>query len=263
MTFIERITEATNPFIKLEHELRYGAAVPILIESPAWCDLGAGEGVAAATVLPLDFSGRVLLVDRSEDALREAQRRLEYLSPDTLVVDLSTPGSLTVLRDRLAGAEWDGATITCFEVFEHLDDFEPLLELLRILADERGCTVVMSVPNDAFTGVENPHHLTVWGEAAVEELRRTLDGSVVIAHQLPLQGSQILRTDEPRIVSVEARVVPDIEPSHFILSFGPRAPLLGEGGGLVQTDIAAQRAWERQREAALEYYQGLAQRGGK
>ena len=59
--FEERITRDSAPAVRLEHEVRYGAARPVVMGSHLWCDLGCGNGVAAANALEGSFPGRVLM----------------------------------------------------------------------------------------------------------------------------------------------------------------------------------------------------------
>ncbi len=73
----ERITRDTNPAIRVEHDLRYAAAAPIVTAAQTWCDLGCGAGVAAADALGDARLGRVVLVDADAGASRPAGRELQ------------------------------------------------------------------------------------------------------------------------------------------------------------------------------------------
>ena len=64
----ERITRDTEPAIRVEHQLRYALAAPIVHASALWCDLGCGTGVGAAHGLGGKLPGRTLLVDVVDDA---------------------------------------------------------------------------------------------------------------------------------------------------------------------------------------------------
>ena len=77
----ERITRATNPAIRIEHETRYRMAVPVIRDAPVWCDLGCGNGIAAAAALGEPFGGRAVLVDVAEDALRRPSARSRQCAP--------------------------------------------------------------------------------------------------------------------------------------------------------------------------------------
>ena len=113
-------------------------------------------------------------------------------------------------------------------MIEHLESFVGVVELLVELAAERGFTVVLSVPNDAFWPIESPWHKTMWGEGAFEELRRLLPAEHVVAHQVPLQGSAIVPEGARRRSSRPASSrATDAVPSHFLAAFGPRCRELG------------------------------------
>src|SRR3712207_6135113 len=116
----ERITRATHPTIRIEHEVRYRWAVPLIREAPVWCDLGCGNGIAAASALGGALDGCAVLVDIADDALRQAEREIESDRTVTLRADLTAAGDLGRLRDVLLEEEPALGCITCFEVIEHL-----------------------------------------------------------------------------------------------------------------------------------------------
>jgi SAM-dependent methyltransferase len=245
----ERITRDTKPSIRVEHDLRYAAAAPIVRGAAAWADLGCGSGVAAADALGADRLGRVVLVDADADALDQAGRDLQAREIVRVQADLATEAGVAEVRAALvAGAP---GAITCFEVLEHLETFVPLVEALIELGAD-GWTVVLSVPNDAFWALENPYHHTMWGEGAFEELRRLLPADAVIGHQVPLDGSHLVleRSDGAlEIPAVEPR--PDAVPSHFVAAFGPEAAKLVPRALAIASDLDGRRTWERQRESTL------------
>lgn len=243
----ERITRDTKPAIRVEHELRYAAAAPAIAASSAWCDLGCGSGVAAAEVLGDAALGRVVLVDSDADALETAGRELRAREVVRLAADLATEDGVAQVRAALDPVA--GATVTCFEVIEHLESFTWLVEMLTGLEQ---ATVFLSVPNDAFWALENPYHHTMWGEGAFEELRRLLPAGAVVARQVPLDGSHLIvegGTGPIELPSVDLR--PDAVPSHFVCAFGPRAGMLASRGLAIASDLDGQRRWERQRESHL------------
>ncbi|MGH2822861.1 MAG: methyltransferase domain-containing protein, partial [Thermoleophilaceae bacterium] len=213
----ERITRETNPAIRIEHDVRYRMAVPAIREASVWCDLGCGNGTAAASALGGRFKGRAVLVDLAVDALRQAEREVQAASTVTVQADLTAEADLRRVRDALV--EEDGAgCITCFEVIEHLSSFVPLVELLVDLSESRGFTVALSVPNDAFWSIENPFHHTMWGEGAFDELRRLLPADHLVARQFALQGS-LTQLDggggEQHAIEVELPVAGP--PTHFLV----------------------------------------------
>jgi SAM-dependent methyltransferase len=251
----ERLTAASQPELQLEHAVRYQAAAPIALAGEVWCDLGCGTGVAAARALA-GFAGKAVLVDVSAKAVADAAAQVNAPTVAEVVADLSTPEGLAAVRAALLPAE-DGC-FTCFEVVEHLPTFVPLVELLVAFARDHGFTSVLSVPNDAFWTIENPYHLSRWGEGAFAELVSVLPDDHVIAHQTALSGSCITRTGGR--VTVEAEVARERVPTQFLVAFGPRAHALGSPAALAVSDLDAHRTWERQREADLAYYQALAAR---
>jgi hypothetical protein len=247
----ERITHHANPAARVEQELRYAVAAPLIRGAALWLDLGCGAGVAAAAALGAESAPRALLADADAAALEQAARAIPSAEP--VQADLGTDDGLAAVRAALGDAR-DG-TATCFGVLERLESFAGLVELLVELAEERGFTVVLSVPNDAFWPIEAPWRRTMWGEGSFEELRRLLPAEHVVAHQVPLQGSAIGAPGEP--VAVAARE--DAVPSHFIAAFGPRRAELGAAASVAQADLAEQRRWERQREADLAIYEDRIQ----
>lgn len=249
----ERITRETAPAIRVEHELRYAAAAPIVHTSAAWADLGCGTGLAAAAGLATAYDGCALLVDVDESAVEQARSSVEASTLVGLAADLADPSDLARVRTQLLEAADGSRCVTCFETIEHLTTFAPLVELLVELAANADCTVVASVPNDAFWAIENPHHATSWGEGAVEELRSLLPAGHVLAHQVALQGSALTRAADEATREVAEVAIAQGVPSHFVLAFGPRADALGAGPRVVQADPSAQRRWERQRESDLAY----------
>jgi SAM-dependent methyltransferase len=231
-TWQERITHETEPAIRVEHDLRYRYAGPAIAGAKLWCDLGCGNGVAAAAARPENFTGDILLVDVDAAALEAAAR--EVAGARTLQANLSDPADVAKLAAELKGKD---TVVTCFEVIEHLETFVPLVEMLEQLKDAQ---VVMSVPNDAFWATENPHHKTMWGEGAFAELQSLLPEGHTVAPQLQINGSAIGEEGDDRV------------PTHFVATWGGAAPAAVRDA--VLTDLDAQRDWVRRREADLSFY---------
>ncbi|HLH14810.1 MAG TPA: methyltransferase domain-containing protein [Solirubrobacteraceae bacterium] len=256
----ERITRETPPAIQAEHELRYRAAAPLILAGGPWADLGCGNGIAAARALGERRPRHVVLVDAEQDAVSRAAQTLALEDAVTMTADLTDGDSLARIEQELS--RMPGAPVlTCFEVVEHLRSFVPLLEWASALVEQHDATFVLSVPNDAFWSIENPHHQTVWSEGAFAELRRLLPASHTLLRQVALSGSTLVpfeQTHAQRLdVTAQAggeRVVA----THFIAAFGPRHGELGGGALVVQTDMLEQRRWERQRENDLALMQKLA-----
>jgi SAM-dependent methyltransferase len=252
----ERITRDTSPAIRIEHRVRYAIAAPIVAAAPVWADLGCGNGIAAREALGDRLPEDVLLVDNSEEALAQAPRELDTKALTTLQADLTSSEDLDRIRQQLVAEGVRGGCVTAFEVVEHLTSFVPLIELLVDLDERHGFTSVLSVPNDAFWSVENPFHVTTWGEGAFEELRRVLPAEHVVAHQYALQGSVgvIENGDrEPETVAVEPAAVP--VPTHFLVAFGPAAARLRGAAAVAGADLVEQRRWERQRDSNYAHLQ--------
>src|SRR3712207_9525019 len=68
----ERITRETNPAVRVEHDIRYRLAEPLILGARSWADLGCGNGVAAADVVGGMYPGRAVLVDIEQDAVDAA-----------------------------------------------------------------------------------------------------------------------------------------------------------------------------------------------
>jgi SAM-dependent methyltransferase len=257
MEWQERITGETPPSIRIEHQLRYATVAPLVRSAPVWLDLGCGAGVAAAAALQGDGAARAVLVDASADALAEAVRDVPAGEAVPVTADLASEAGLQAVRDALGDAR-DGVA-TCFEVIEHLERFTGVVELLVELAEERGFTVVASVPNDAFWPIESPWHETMWGEGAFEELRRLLPAGHVVAKQVPLQGSSIVPEGAQALDAPGFTPLAQAVPSHYLVAFGARAGEIVPRSAVAQTDLADQRRWERQREANLAFYEDRIQ----
>lgn len=258
-TWEERISPTSDALLVGEHEARYRFARAAVASADVWCDLGCGTGAGSVRglgdVLPAD----VVLVDADPEALDEVARTFGDHPTERLRVDLTSAADLAALGDRLTAS---GGTIalTCFEVIEHLTDFVPLIEWMGTMSAV-GATVVMSVPNDVFTSVKNPFHLTMWGSSSVEELRRLLPADHVAATQVALAGSVVAPLGEPASrVRVDGEVAAEGVPLQYLFAFGPRAGELAPASVVLAHDVVAQRVWERQREVDNQYYRWAAAR---
>ncbi|HMD51759.1 MAG TPA: hypothetical protein VKG62_03520 [Solirubrobacteraceae bacterium] len=252
----ERITHETAPAIRAEHELRYRLAAPLILSAGAWADLGCGNGLAAAAALGSERPVGAVLVDLQERAVAEAAAELGLPEADGLAADLTVPADLQRIGERLLALGGE-PVITCFEVVEHLSSFLSLLQWTGELARERAATVLLSVPNDAFWSIQNPHHRTCWGEGAFEELRRLLPAEQTLLRQVGLSGSALASWDaapERHELGLTVGGGGTVA-THFIAAFGPRHDELRRGAVAVQTDMLEQRRWERQRESNVALMQ--------
>src|SRR4051794_7002518 len=200
----ERITRESEPALRIEHELRYALVRRLVADAALWCDLGCGNGVAASRALSEAPPRRTVLVDVDAGALEQSERELPLDDIVAVTADLSDPGDVERVRATLLEHGATGVRcITCFETVEHLASFPPVVTMLADLAESHDFTVVLSVPNDAFWAVENPHHKTMWGEGSFEELRRLLPAGHVALRQLPLHGSTVVAEDAEERHTVE------------------------------------------------------------
>jgi SAM-dependent methyltransferase len=259
----ERITYETAPAIRAEHELRYRMAAPLILEAGRWGDLGCGNGLAAAAGLGQARPERAVLVDIAEAAVALAAAELGLADATQLSADLTDRGAL----ERIGAALLDpgeGPVVTCFEVIEHLGTFVPLMEWAVALAREHAATFVISVPNDAFWAIKNPHHLTAWSEGAFEELVQLLPDERTLLRQVALTGSAVLdwaSTPTRHELAADVGGAGSVA-SHLIASFGPLHDQVWRGALAVQADQLEQRRWERQRESDAAVAQELAQAQG-
>jgi hypothetical protein len=249
----ERVTRETRPALRAEHELRYRAAAPLIVEAPVWVDLGCGTGVAAADALGNSFRGHAILVDGDGDALDDAAAMVHAGTITPIGADVADADDVERVRAAIAAAG-DGGCVTCFEVIEHLSTFVPVLDLMTTLVADHGYTAVLSVANDAFWAIENPFHRTMWGEGSFEELRRLLPAEHVVARQIPLSGSAIVRAAERVDVALpDVAVHVDRVPSHFIAAFGSHAHQLVSRGFVTAADLDGERARDRERDSRLAF----------
>lgn len=256
----ERITNETAPAIRAEHDLRYRIAASLIGSSTTWADLGCGNGVAAGNALGASRPERVVLADIDAGAVSRAAAGLPFDDVATVVGDLTDQRTLHALGDALKVAS-GGRVVTCFEVVEHLASFLPLLTWGTQMALEQDVTFLLSVPNDAFWAIQNPHHRTSWGEGAFEELRRLLPAEHTLLRQVALSGSAVLDWDADCVgyeVGLRAGGQATVA-THFIAAFGPRHAEIPRIAHVVETDMLAQRRWERERESNLAIAQSALQ----
>lgn len=248
----ERITRETAPAIRVEHELRYRVAAPLILACETWADLGCGNGLAAAAALGDRRPRRAVLVDLDAHAVACAKAELELPHAITVCGDLTDEGVLGRIERALLIGEGD-RVVTCFEVVEHLATFLPLLEWSTRLAHEHRVTFLMSVPNDAFWSIENPHHRTIWGEAAFEQLLSLLPPERTVLRQIALMGSAVVGVEgaeEPYELTVSAGGSGTVS-THLIVAFGSKhAEAVGQAL-VTQADQLSHRRWERERESNL------------
>ena len=256
----ERITHETPPAIQAEHELRYRLAASLILAGGPWADLGCGNGVAATAALGDARPAHAVLVDVDEQAAAGAARELGLPEATVLAADLTDPADLQRISQALALDAGEPAVVTCFEVIEHLSSFVALLGWASALAQEHAVTFLISVPNDAFWSIQNPHHRTSWSEGAFEELHGLLPAEHSLLRQVALAGSALVGWEAAteRHELVVATGGAGTVATHFIAAFGPRHLALHTSALAVQADMIEQRRWERQRENDLALMQKVA-----
>jgi len=252
----ERITRETAPAIRAEHELRYRMAAPLVLPDGPWVDLGCGNGLAARAAFGERGPTRAVLVDLEQSAVERARAELGIPAAVALAADLTDQADLQRIAEA-ALALGGAPLVTCFEVLEHLSSFLALLGWAQRLVAEHGATFLMSVPNDAFSSIQNPHHATSWGEGAFAELRRLLGVELTLLRQVALAGSALApwQGGPEEFEQHLSAGGEDSVPTHFILAFGPRREQLRAGALVIEAEMFAQRHWERQRENDLALMQ--------
>ena len=155
----------------------------------------------------------------------------------------------TGLREHVT----DRAVIACEGVLEQLADFLETVETLVALAAERAATVLLALPNEAFAGSPPAERRSVWGEGAVDELRRLLPADHVAFHQVALRGAALVAAGSgaqlPLTVEIDPR---SAVPIGFVLAFGPLAHELTPTATASAADLTAERSYESERTAELE-----------
>jgi SAM-dependent methyltransferase len=261
-TWEARVSRGTAPADRVDAELRYAFAAPLVREAALWIDLGCGTGVPAGAALAgQPPAGRVILVDASREALAEAAREVGTEVAAAVEADLSTAEGAAAVRSAVADAGVAGpVVVTCFDVLHQLADFTALVDVLLALGED-GATVVLSVPDDAAGALDDPHRASAWSAAAAEELRRLLPAGAISLVQVPVRASAIVPAagGESALLGSIA-VTADQAPSHHLLAFGPDAARLVPASRARAADLDAERADARRRESDLAYLEArLAQ----
>ena len=259
-TWEARVSRATAPADRVDAELRYAYAAPLLRDAALWVDLGCGTGVAAGTALAggaRPAAAKAVLVDRSPEALAQACRECGAEVVAAVEADLETAEGVVAVRAAIDAATTpgEGATVvTCFDVLHQLTDFTALVELLIALG-AAGATVVLSVPDDAAGALDDPHRASAWSAGAAEELRRLLPDSAVLARQVPVRAAAIVADgaagDSAPLGTVAINA--DQPAAHHLLAFGPGAARLAPVSRAHAAALDDERADARRRESDLAY----------
>ena len=163
--------------------------------------------------------------------------------------DFATEEELAAVRE----AAGEGAVITVFDTLEHLTSFVGLVELLDELAEDRGATVVLGVPNDAVADGSDGGRPKTWGEGAFAELASALPAEHTVWHQLAVRGTATVQAGREGLNEGVVALAGGVAPVAFLAAFGPRARDLRPDVSLVQANPGAERAARRALEGELEY----------
>jgi SAM-dependent methyltransferase len=253
-TWESRVSRGTAPAERVDAELRYAFAAPLIRDAAVWVDLGCGTGVAAGAALAGERpQARAILVDNSAEALGEARRECGADVAAAVEADLETAAGTAAVREAIAKADADGpVVVTCFEVLHQLGDFTALVELLLALGER--ATVVLSVPDDAAGALEDPHRRSAWSAGAAEELRRVLPSTALSFRQVPVRAAAIVPAGGGESAPLGSVDVPADPPAaHHLLAFGGQAEALGAASLARVADHDAERADARRRESDLAY----------
>ncbi|HMJ36410.1 MAG TPA: methyltransferase domain-containing protein [Baekduia sp.] len=254
-TWEARVSRGTAPADRVDAELRYAFAAPLVRDAALWIDLGCGTGVPAGAALAgRPLAGRAILVDREPDALDKAARETGAEVAAAVEADLSTAEGAAAVPAAIAGAGIDGPrVVTCFDVLHQLADFTALVDLLLALGED-GATVLLSVPDDAAGGLDDPHRESAWSAGAAEELRRLLPPGAVSFSQVPVRAAAIVPAAGGESAPLGGvTVAAGQPPSHHLLAFGPDAGRLAGASLARAADLDAERADARRRESDLAY----------
>jgi hypothetical protein len=250
-----RVTRGTAPADRVDAELRYAFAAPVVREAAVWVDLGAGTGIAAGAAFGGERpSARAVLVDADAEALEEARRECGADVAAVVHADLQTAEGTHAVRQAIADLAPAGpVVVTCFGVLHQLADFTALVELLIALGDD-GATVVIGVPDDASGALDDPHRRSAWSAGAVEELRRLLPAEAVRLRQVSVRASAIVGGDGGPSAPLGSVDVPaEQAPTTHLIAFGPQAQRLAPVSRARAADLEAERADARRRESDLAY----------
>jgi SAM-dependent methyltransferase len=253
-TWEARVSRGTAPAERVDGELRYAFAAPLVREAGLWIDLGCGTGVAAGAAWDGEPPGaHAVLVDRDGDALAEAQRECGIAAASIVEADLGTAEGVAAVREAMSAVGAAGpVVVTCFGVIHQLADVTALVELLTGFAGE-GATVVLSIPDDDGGAIDDPHRRSAWSASGAEELRRLLGGDVVALRQVAVRASAIVPAEEAQLALGSVDVPGDAVATHHLLAFGPGAERLVSASRARAADARAERADARRRESDLAY----------
>lgn|GEM_PF-2140677 len=173
-------TIASEPLIATEHILRYELAAELCAGARV-LDLGCGTGYG--TEILARKAARVVGVDIDEPAIRAARDAFGEVENAEFVT-----GDALAALDGGVGGHFDA--IVCFEVLEHLDDLDAVVERL-VTRTRRGTKLIFSVPNSRTFAEENPYHVTDFDFRSTLSLTERF-GDCRLLYQFHAEGSLIV-----------------------------------------------------------------------
>jgi hypothetical protein len=227
----------TAPADRVDAELRYAWAAPLIRDAALWVELGCGDGVAAGAAGL--GAVRTALVDRDAEAVAGARREVGTAVVAAVEADLGTAEGVAA-----AGAATDvegPVVVTCFDLLDELEDSTALVGWLG----EIEATVLVSVR----------------GAGVAEELRRLLPAGTLVARQVPVRASAIVLDGAAESAPIgPVAIAPELAVVHHLLAFGPEAGRLGAVSAARAMDAAAEATTAHHRDADVAYLEArLAQ----
>lgn len=247
-----RVAHGTAPAERVEAELRYAFAAPLIRDADLWVDLGCGTGVAAGAALgPERPRSRAILVDLDAGVLADARRECGADVADAIEADLSTADGAAVVRAAVEGAG-GSCVVTCLHLLQELEDVTALVGVLLALGDR--ATVVVSVPDDEAGAGDDPRRRSAWSAGAVEELRRLLPEGTLRFRLVTIRAAAIVGEGDAAAAALgSVDVAAGAPAAGHLLAFGPAAGRLAPASRAAAADLAAERADVRRRESDLAY----------
>ena len=214
MDVIERLTlEAAqaDTMLASEHRHRYAFAAAHstgLRVLDLCCGSGYGSAILASS------ASSVLGVDNDVATIDTARATVAAEHPN---VSFSAADAVAFLTEAAAD-RFD--LVVCFEGLEHLEDLGAALAALARLA-AGGTRLLLSLPNDKLTGVENPFHVTMFGYDEALAVLEQLPAAIMIP-QVLAEGS-LLCPPGAEAIAVEVELGDRREPeyaNHFLICVG-------------------------------------------
>jgi SAM-dependent methyltransferase len=228
--------EMRGELVEAEHVARYWWATRFC-EGLRVLDAGCGTGYGSAMIKEAGAT-EVVAVDNSEAIVEVARQG----APEGVVCETADVTSLPYRNDSFEA-------VVCFEVIEHVEQPETVLdELTRVLAPDG--LLLISSPNRARYVPGNPHHRHEYLPGELGEALRSRFPAVRLLQQHVMIASVISGDDDDEELS-EARVrrlaSPEAEDEIYILAMaGERLPNPGSGA-IALTKFVELRKW-------LEHY---------